>query len=160
MTLIRWLTFLFGFQTVSLIVLLFWIYSFLQTLVFVLQWLSRHWEILIMLLSQFPLTFHQIHIRMPPFHCIDYDYSRTDWYGLHDHLRNAPWEDIFKLGASPAASESCGWVQIGIDVYIPHRKYQVKPHLSPWFSAARAAAIVHINHFFLCTKRINLLILK
>ena len=28
---------------------------------------SRHWEILIMLLSQFPLTFHQIHNRMPRF---------------------------------------------------------------------------------------------
>ena len=26
-------------------------------------------------------------------------------------------------------------VQAGIDVYIPHRKYQVKPHSSPWFSA-------------------------
>ena len=35
-----------------------------------------------------------------------------------------------------------------IDVYIPHPKYQVKPHLSPWFSAAFAAAIVHRNHFF------------
>ena len=32
----------------------------LLTLVFVLQWLSFHWEIL-MLLSQFPLTSHQIH---------------------------------------------------------------------------------------------------
>ena len=31
----------------------------LLTLVFVLQWLSFHWEIL-MLLSQFPLTSHQI----------------------------------------------------------------------------------------------------
>ena len=40
------------------------------------------------------------------------------------------------------------WVQVGIDVYIPHRKYQVKPHSSPWFSAACAAAIVHRNHFF------------
>ena len=30
---------------------------FLLMLVFVLQWLSLHWEILIMLLSQFPLTF-------------------------------------------------------------------------------------------------------
>ena len=39
-------------------------------------------------------------------------------------------------------------VQVGIDVYIPHRKYQVKPHSSPWFSAACAAAIVHRNHFF------------
>ena len=42
----------------------------------------------------------------------------------------------------------CEWVQVGIDVYIPHRKYQVKPHSSPWFSAACAAAIVHRNHFF------------
>ena len=83
-----------------------------------------------------------------PFHCIAYDYSCADWDGLCDHLRDAPWEDIFKLGASAAASEFCGWVQVGIDVYIPHRKYQVKPHSSPWFSAACAAAIVHRNHFF------------
>ena len=83
-----------------------------------------------------------------PFHRIAYDYSRTDWDGLHDHLRDVPWEDIFKLDASPAASEFCEWVQVGIDVYIPHRKYQVKPHSSPWFSAACAAAIVHRNHFF------------
>ena len=31
---------------------------------------------------------------------------------------------------------------------MPHRKYQVKPHSSPWFSAACAAAIVHRNHCF------------
>ena len=42
---------------VTLTVLLFWIYFFLLTLVFVLQWLFLHWEILIILLSQFPLTF-------------------------------------------------------------------------------------------------------
>ena len=36
-------------------------------LVFVLQWLSLHWEIMIMLLSQLPLTFHHIHIGMPCF---------------------------------------------------------------------------------------------
>ena len=35
-----------------------------------------------------------------------------------------------------------------VDVYIPHRKYQVKPQLSPLFSAACAAAIIHRNHFF------------
>ena len=38
-------------------VLLFWIDLFLLTLIFVLQWLSLHWEILIMLLSKFPLSF-------------------------------------------------------------------------------------------------------
>ena len=63
-----------------------------------------------------------------PFHCIAYDYSCADWDGLHDHLRDVPWEDIFKLSASAAASEFCEWVQVGIDVYISHRKYQVKPH--------------------------------
>ena len=83
-----------------------------------------------------------------PFPCIDHDYSRADWDSLRDHLRDVPWEDIFKLGASAAASEFCVWVQVGIDVYIPHRRYQVKPHSSPWFSAACAAAIVHRNHFF------------
>ena len=57
-------------------------------------------------------------------------------------------EDIFKLKAFAAASEFCEWVQIGIDVYIPHKKYQMKPHSSTWFSAAYAAAIVHRNHFF------------
>ena len=82
------------------------------------------------------------------FHRIAYDYSRADWDGLFDHFRDVPWEDIFKLDASAAASEFCEWVQVGIDVYIPHRKYQVKPHSSPWFSAACAAAIVHRNHFF------------
>ena len=84
-----------------------------------------------------------------PFHGITYDYSCADWDGLCDHLRDVPWEDIFKLGASAAASEFCEWVQVGTDVYIPHRKYQVKPHSSPWFSAACAAAIVHRNHLIL-----------
>ena len=83
-----------------------------------------------------------------PFHCIAYDYSRADWDGLRDHLRDVPWEDIFKLSTSAADSEFCEWIQVGIDLYIPHRNYQVKPHSSPWFSAACAAAIVHRNHFF------------
>ena len=63
-------------------------------------------------------------------------------------MRDAPWEDIFKLGASAAASEFFEWAQVGIDVYIVRRKYHFKPHSSPWFSAACAAAIVHRNHFF------------
>ena len=46
-----------GSLTVILTVLLFGMYFFLLALVFVLQLLSLHWEILIMLLSQFPLTF-------------------------------------------------------------------------------------------------------
>ena len=53
-----------------------------------------------------------------PFHCIAYDYSRADWDSLCDHLRDVPWEDIFKFGASAAASEFCECVQVRIDVYI------------------------------------------
>ena len=53
------------------------------------------------------------------FHCIAYDYSRADWDGLRDHLRDIPWEDIFKLGASATASEFCERVQVEIEVYIP-----------------------------------------
>ena len=59
------------------------------------------------------------------------------------------------FSASAGASESL-WVQVGIDVCIPHWKNQVKPHSSPWFSAACAAAIVHRNHFIVCTNRINI----
>ena len=46
---------------------------------------------------------------------------RSSW-----SLRDIPWEDIFKLSASTAASEFCEWGQVGIDVYIPHQKYEVK----------------------------------
>ena len=38
------------------------------------------------------------------FHRIAYEYSCPDWDGLCDHLRDIPWEDIFKLSAS---SEFC-----------------------------------------------------
>ena len=74
--------------------------------------------------------------RNAPFHRIAYDYSCANSDAL---IRNVPWEGIFKLGtsAAAAASELCEWVQVGIDVYIPHRKYQVKSHSSPWFSAAQ-----------------------
>ena len=83
-----------------------------------------------------------------PFHCTAYDYSCADWGSLHDHLRDVPWEDIFKLGVSAAASEFCEWVQVRINVYIPHREYQVKRHSSTWFSATCAAAIVYRYDFF------------
>ena len=57
------------------------------------------------------------------------------------------WRIFLNLVLSAAASEFCECVQAGIEVYIPHRKYQVKPHSSLWFSTACAAAIVHRNHF-------------
>ena len=72
-----------------------------------------------MLLSQFPLTFQITQNKNTPFHRLAYDYSRADYDGLYDRLRDVPWEDIFKISASAAASEFCKWVQVGIDVYIP-----------------------------------------
>ena len=75
-----------------------------------------------------------------------------NWDGLRDHLRDAPWEDIFKLSASSAASEFCEWVQVGIDVYIPHRKYQVKLHSSLWFSKALHIRYVRSSPYQMCAK--------
>ena len=130
-----------------LTVLLFWISFFLPKLVFVLQWLSLHWEILVFI--DFPSNWQWD----APFHHIAYDYSRADCDGLHDYCFVGN-----NLCASVATSEFCEWVQVGIDVYILHRKYQVKSRSSLWYSADCAAAIIHRNHFFLCTKMINLIL--
>ena len=86
----------------TLTVLLFWIYLFLLTLIFVLQWLSLHGEILIMLLSQFHLLSNKLKTGCP---ISSHAYSHANWDGLCDHLRDVPWQDIFKRNASAAASE-------------------------------------------------------
>ena len=83
------------------------------------------------------------------FHHVAYDYSGANWDRLRDHLRDVPWKDAFKLGPSAVASQFSGWVQVGIHIYIPHKKYQVKSYSSPCFSAACTAAIVHRSNFFL-----------
>ena len=67
---------------------------------------------------------------------------------LFDHLREVPLEDIIKLGNSSAAREFCEWVQVEIDVFIPHGKYQVNPRSSPWFWAACVGAIFRGIAFF------------
>ena len=110
-------------------------------LVFVRKWLSLHWEILV-------IDFLSNSKGDAPFHCIAYDYSCGNWDSLCHHLRDVPWKDIFKLNVSAGASEFCEWDQVGIIVYIPQNKYQVKPQSSPCFSAAFTATIVHRNHFF------------
>ena len=97
--------------------------------------------------SQFPLTLCQTHNGMP-LSITQLMTTHADWDGLRDHLRDILQEDIFKLSVSAAGSEFCEWVQVGIEVYLSHHKYQVRPHSFPWFSAACAAAIVNRNHFF------------
>ena len=61
-------------------------------------------------------------------------------------MRDVPQEHIFKVSGSAAAGEFCEWVQVEIEKYIPHHKYEVKPHSSPWFWAACAISIVHRIH--------------
>ena len=112
-------------------------------LVLVLQWLSLHWEFVIMFKSQFPWTFCQIKNGCL-FHCISYGYYCTDQDGLFDHLRDAPWGNIFKPGASAAVCEFCEWVQDKTDVMyksliINIRSIPTHPHL-------HAAAIPHTNN--------------
>ena len=65
MTLLRQLTFLLGSLTVMFTVLPLWVCLYHLMLAFVLQWLFPPQEILIM--SQFPLTFHQTQNKMPCF---------------------------------------------------------------------------------------------
>ena len=139
MTLLRWLTFLLRSQTDLFISS---DASICSAMAFPTLGNSDH--VVVSVSIDFPTNSQQD----APFHRIAYDYSCADWDGLCDHLTDVPWENTFKLGASAAASEFCEWVQVGIDVYISHKKYQVKPHSSPWFSPACAAAIVHRNHFF------------
>ena len=128
--LLRWLAFLLRSLIVILTVLLFWISfssdtSICSTLAFPALGNSDH--VVISVPIAFPLNLQWD----APCHCIAYEYSHTDWDSLHDNWRDASWEHIFKLSASDAASEFCEWAQVRIDVYIPHQKYQVKPHSSP-----------------------------
>ena len=61
--------------------------------------------------------------------------------------------------ASAAASKFCEWFQVGIDVYIPHRKYQVKLHPHGFQLLVLLLQFIETT-FFVCTSRINLLNLK
>ena len=79
------------------------------------------------------------------FHCVAYGYSHADWDGLRDHLRDAPGEDISKLGTSTTASEF--W-KCGFRLELVYISLTVKLHSSPWFTAACAVTIAHRNHFF------------
>ena len=157
MTLLSRLTFLLRSQTVILIVLLFWIYFFLLTLVFVLQWLSS----IVKFWSCCCLSFHWLSVKLKMGCPISLHWLFLCWLGQSSWSFERCFKGgYFNLSASATASEFCKWVQVGIDAYTPHHRYQVKPHISPWFSAACAPVILHRNHFFVCINSVNLLNLK
>ena len=104
-TLLRWLTFLPGSQTVILTVLLFWIYLFLDASIcstMAFPPLGNYDHVAVSASIDLPSYSHWDAL----FHSIAYDYSRADWDGLRDLLRDVPWKDIFKLSAY-AAVEFC-----------------------------------------------------
>ena len=55
-----------------------------------------------MLLSQFHLLSNKLKTGCP---ISSHAYSHANWDGLCDHLRDVPWQDIFKHNASAAAGE-------------------------------------------------------
>ena len=134
-TLFRLLTLLLRFLTVILL--------------WVLQWPSLYQKILIMLLSQFPLTLLQTQTRMLLF------IAQLSSILVTDHLRDDPWEDKFNQGAFNVAPKFCYWIKVGIDVYIPCCKYRTKLHSSPWFPAACTAAKLTETTSFNCNKIIS-----
>ena len=139
MTLLRSLTFLLGSLTVTLTVLLFWIYFYLlisSTMAF--SPLGNSGHVAVSVSIDIPSKSKQ----GSPFYRIAFDYSRADRDGLCN-LWDVQWKDILKLGASTAASRFCEWVQVGIDV--PHRSIR--------------SSLIKIT-FFDCTNKINLLNLK
>ena len=60
------------------------------------------------------LTFHHVHKMVPRFITLLITNFCAEWDGVYDHLRYVSWEVIFKLSASAATSDFCGWVQVGI----------------------------------------------
>ena len=90
-----------------LMVLLFWIYFLLLALLSALQWFSfflgNSDHFVFSVFIDFPSNCQ----RDAPFHRIAHGYSCADCNGVRDHLRDDPWENTFKLGASAAANEFC-----------------------------------------------------
>ena len=68
--------------------------------------------------------------------------------GFRSFLGDVSWNSISCLSLSEAADEVTDWIQIGMDLFIPSRTYQVKSHSQPWFTPACAAVISHRNHYF------------
>ena len=94
------------------------------------------------------------------FHRVAYDYSRADWDGRRDHLRDVPWVDIFKLSASAAASEFCESVQVGLKyISLIESIRSSLTHLHGFQLLVQLPYLIDF-FFFFCTKRINLMNLK
>ena len=160
MTLLRWLTFLFGSLPVILMVRLFWIYFLLLALVFVLRWFFLHWEILTVLLSQFSLTFHHIHngmARSIAFFMIILVLIGTVfviiWKVFHARISSNSVLLLVLVNSVRGFMFELMSISVinSITLSLTHLHAFQLFVLLPWF--------IEIS-FFVCTKRINLLNLK
>ena len=95
-----------------------------------------------------------------PFHRVVYDYSRADWDGLCVHLRDVPWEDIFKLGASAVASEFVSGFRLELMyIFLIVSIRSNLTHLHGFQMLVLLPEFLEIT-FFICINRINILNLK
>ena len=83
-----------------------------------------------------------------PFHLTVYRYSDADWDSFRTFVADTPRSFIFNNHPTKVASLVSERISEGIDLFIPHKKYQQKPASQPWFTPGCAAAIVHRNHYF------------
>ena len=95
--------------------------------------------------------------RDAPFHCIAYDYSRADWDGVHDHLRDVPWKDKFKLLLLLVNFVSGFRLEFMYMSLIESIRSSLT-HLHGFQLLVLLPYFIEIN--FVCTNRINLLNLK
>ena len=129
---------------------------FLLTLVFVLQWLSLHWERLIMLLSQFPLTFQWTENRMPCF---------ITWLLTILLLIGMVFMIILKMFHGRISLDSVlvnfvsGFRLRSMDIFIIESIRSNLTYLHGFQQLVLLPYFIEIS-FFICTNRINLLTLK
>ena len=79
----------------------------------------------------------EININMPPnestdvpFHRTVYRYNNADWDSFRSHLAETP-KAYFKHRASKTAQLVSDWIYAGIESFVPHKKYKLKPHSQP-----------------------------
>ena len=97
-TLPRWLTFLLGSQTLTLSPALLDFFLSSDTSICSTKAsppLGNSYRVVVSVFIDLPTNSK----RDASFHRIACDYSHVDWDGPCDHLRDVPWEDIFKFSS-------------------------------------------------------------
>ena len=62
----------------------------------------------------------------PPIHRTVYQYGKADWDGFRDFLNDALWSYVLSLDPNSTVAELNEWINVGIDVFILSKKFQLK----------------------------------